>query len=150
MKQWFITFGWAALIVAGSIGCDSGYEQEKQVAPQVEKQAQSPESAMPSDSDTMATAAGALVAPEEADGANNNNEGVKHYEQGHWDVAQDHFIKALAVNPDLVEAHYNLALALDKLGQHGEATNHFQKALDLAPEDPRIKDSGILKAHLGG
>jgi len=39
---------------------------------------------------------------------------------------------------------------LDKLGNHGEATNHFTMALDLAPEDPRLKDSEILKAHVGG
>jgi Flp pilus assembly protein TadD len=93
---------------------------------------------------------GALLATAGTAGAEDNAEGVNHYQQGHWDVAQEHFQKALAANPDLPEAHYNLALALDKLGNHGEATNHFTMALDLAPEDPRIKDSGILKAHVGG
>ena len=92
----------------------------------------------------------ALLATEGADGAAENDEGVNHYQQGHWDVAQEHFNKALATNADLPEAHYNLALALDKLGNHGGATEHFKTALNLAPEDPRIKDSRILNAHVGG
>ena len=65
-------------------------------------------------------------------------------------MAKEHFDKALAANAKLPEAHYNLALALDKMGEHGEATSHFKTALELAPDDPRIKDSGILKAHVGG
>lgn len=92
---------------------------------------------------------GALMAPQDTAGSKENQEGVAHFEQGHWDAAQDHFLNALAVNPDLAEAHYNIALTLDKLGKHGEATEHFQVALDLAPNDPRIQDSSILKAHLG-
>jgi Flp pilus assembly protein TadD len=93
---------------------------------------------------------GALLATAGSAGAKENDEGVTHFQQKHWDVAQEHFTKALAINPDLPEGQYNLALALDKLGNHGEATNHFKMALNLAPEDPRIKDSGILKAHVGG
>jgi Flp pilus assembly protein TadD len=96
------------------------------------------------------TAESALLATEGVAGAEENAEGIKHYQQEHWDVAQEHFNKALAVNADLAEAHYNLALALDKLGNHGEATNYFKSALTLAPEDPRIKESGILKSHVGG
>lgn len=40
---------------------------------------------------------------------------------------------ALRESPDLVEAHYNLALALDRLGQKGEAENEYRKVLDLRP-----------------
>lgn len=61
--------------------------------------------------------------------------------------------EAPSANGTLAEAHYNLdnlALALDKLGKHGEATAHFKMALELAPEDPKIRDSGILKTHVGG
>ena len=92
----------------------------------------------------------ALMANKDAAGAAENNEGVDHYQQGHWDVAQEHFQKALAANVGLAEAHYNLALALDKLGKHGEAKKHFKMALDNAPTNPSIRDSGILKAHLAG
>ena len=45
-------------------------------------------------------------------------------------------------------AHYNLALALDKLGQHMSAAKHFKMAADLGQNNPEIQNSGILKAHL--
>ena len=135
------------LIVAG--GCDSGqYGQETKAEPKAESTPMAEGEAPPADA--MAKMGGALMAPEGAPGASDNAEGVKHFELGHWDVAKEHFNKALATNAKLAEAHYNLALALDKLGEHGEATNHFKTALELAPEDPRIKDSGILNAHVGG
>ena len=95
-------------------------------------------------------AAGALMASAGAAGATENDEGVNHFQQGHWDVAKEHFMKAIAANADLAEAHYNLALAMDKLGMHPEATTHFKKALELAPADPKIAESQILQAHVGG
>ncbi|MDD9819596.1 MAG: tetratricopeptide repeat protein [Nitrospira sp.] len=91
----------------------------------------------------------ALMASADVDGAEANNEGVEHYQQGHWDVAQEHFQKAVAANAELAEAHYNLALALDKQDKHREAVTHFQMALDHGSDNPDIANSGILKAHLG-
>ena len=136
-------------VVLLSGGCDSGqYGEETKTEPAAETMTMGEGEA--SHSGDMAKTGGALMAPEGAAGAAENDEGVKHFEQGHWDAAQEHFNKALAANAKLAEAHYNLALALDKLGDHGEATNHFKTALELAPEDPRIKDSGILQAHVGG
>lgn len=93
---------------------------------------------------------GALMAEEAEDGASENNEGVAHFKEGHWDVAEKHFREAIEANSELAEAHYNLALALDKQGNHGDATSHFKTALDLAPDDPNISDSQILKDHVGG
>jgi Flp pilus assembly protein TadD len=78
-----------------------------------------------------------------------NDEGVGHYKQGHWDVATDWFKKAVKADANLAEAHYNLALSLDKMGKHEEATAAFKKAAELAPSNPAIKDSTILKKHLG-
>ncbi|RMH06941.1 MAG: tetratricopeptide repeat protein [Nitrospirae bacterium] len=130
------------------VGCDSGqYGQESKTQPQAQGESMTQQKEQ---SASVATADGALLAPEDAAGAKENNEGVEHYQQGHWDVARDHFQKALAANANLPEAHYNLGLALDKLGEHSEAATHFKMALDLAPEDPRIKDSAILQAHVGG
>ena len=135
------------LVMLVSGGCDSGqYGQESKTKPE----GQPTEEAEAPPAMEMAKVEGALMASEGAPGASDNEEGVTHFEQGHFDVAKEHFIKALAANAKLAEAHYNLALALDKLGEHGEATNHFKTALDLAPEDPRIADSGILQAHIGG
>ena len=149
MKAQSLGLGVLFLVVLAGSGCDSGqYEQPTKTEPKTERTPM-PAAAAPK-AGVSSKVEGALLATEGAAGAKENDEGVNHYQQGHWDVAQAHFNKALATNADLPEAHYNLALALDKLGNHGEATNHFKTALDLAPEDPRIKDSGILKAHVRG
>ena len=91
----------------------------------------------------------ALMSPASSPGRADNDEGVGHYKQGHWDVATDWFKKAVKADPNLAEAHYNLALSLDKMGKHEDATAAFKKAADLAPANPTIKDSPILKKHLG-
>jgi len=145
------SLGLGALLLMGllSNGCDSGqYGESTTTEPKTESAlmltTETPSSGEPS------TVEGALLAAQEAAGAGDNAEGVNHFQQGHWEVALEHFTKALAANANLPEAQYNLALTLDKLGNHGEATKHFKMALNLAPEDSRIKDSGILKAHVGG
>ncbi len=101
---------------------------------------------------TATTAVGAdtaLMAPAGSLGRADNDEGVSHYKQGHWDVASDWFKKAIKADPNLAEASYNLALSLDKMGKHEDATASFKKAAELAPTNPAIKDSPILKKHLG-
>jgi Flp pilus assembly protein TadD len=77
-----------------------------------------------------------------------NNMGVDHYNQGHFDDALKHFQEAVQADPKSAEAHYNLALALDKTGDHKKATEHFKKAHELGRNNPDIQNSGILKAHL--
>src|SRR5207249_2570255 len=54
-----------------------------------------------------------------------NAEGIEHYNQGHWDVAKKHFSEAAKADPRSAEVHYNLALTLDKAGDHKGATEHF-------------------------
>ena len=90
----------------------------------------------------------ALIALASSPGRADNDEGVGHYKQGHWDVAADWFRKAVKADANLAEAHYNLALSLDKMGKHEDATAAFKKAAELAPANPAIKDSTILKKHL--
>jgi Flp pilus assembly protein TadD len=145
------SLGLGVLFIVGLIlsGCDSGqYGESTPTEPKSENALMlTTEHSAVGEPSTMG---GSLLATAGSAGAKENDEGVTHFQQEHWDVAQEHFNKALAINPDLPEGQYNLALALDKLGNHGEATNHFKMALKLAPEDPRIKDSGILKAHVGG
>jgi len=149
MNQRSFGIGLLFLMMLVWSGCDSGeYGKETKTEPKAESTPLSTAEA-PGRMETP-QAEGALMATVGAEGAAENDEGVNHFQQGHWDVAQEHFTKALAVNADLAEAHYNLALALDKLDKHGQATMHFKKALELAPADPKIAGSTILQAHVGG
>ena len=77
-----------------------------------------------------------------------NSEGIEHYNQEHWDVALGHFIKAVEADPASAEAHYNLALALDKTDRHKEAANEFKMAQDLGKDNPDIQNSKILLGHV--
>ena len=75
-------------------------------------------------------------------------DGIEHYEKGHWDVAQKHFTEAAKADPKSAEAHYNVALVLDKMGDHTGATQHFKTAYDLGKDNSDIQNSEILKKHL--
>jgi len=97
----------------------------------------------------QAGAAKPLDAPADAAGAGHNAEGIKHFNMGMWDNAELHFKGAVKENDKLAEAHYNLALALDKLGNHKDATKHFAEANKLGASNPAIANSEILKKHLG-
>ncbi|MFZ5875576.1 MAG: tetratricopeptide repeat protein [Nitrospirota bacterium] len=89
-----------------------------------------------------------LAAPAGSAGEAANAEGIKHYGAGHWEVAEKHFREAITADDNLAVAHYNLALALDNQDRHKEATQEFDRALKLAPDNPSIAESGILKGHL--
>ncbi len=73
-----------------------------------------------------------------ATAAQHNLKGSVHYKMGHWSAAKDHFVSAIEADPNLAESHFNLALALDKLDRHSEATTHFKKAAELAPDNKGI------------
>ena len=90
----------------------------------------------------------AVRAPDTSPGHADNAEGIEHYNQGHWDLAAHHFRKAIMADPDLVEAHFNLALAMDQLGKPHDARAEFKKAVDLAPDDQRMKDASMLKQSI--
>ncbi|OQW34734.1 MAG: hypothetical protein A4E19_17600 [Nitrospira sp. SG-bin1] len=79
--------------------------------------------------------------------ARHNDDGIVHYEMGHWSIAKDHFMSALEADPNLAEAHFNLGLALNKLNLQSEATAHFKKAAELAPANNAIVQSGAYRSH---
>jgi len=82
-----------------------------------------------------------------AEANKHNEEGISHYNQGHFDVALKHFQMASKIAPNVGEAHYNEALSLDALDRHGDATNHFYAARKHANGNAAILKSGILNAH---
>jgi len=93
---------------------------------------------------------GPLALPEGSDPEANthNDEGILHYKEGHLDIALKHFREAEKIKPEIGEIHFNVALALDKLGGHGDAAEHFKIAQDNANGNSLILASKILLAHI--
>lgn len=79
-----------------------------------------------------------------------NQEGIKHWNEGHYDVALKHFKESAAIDASNGEIHFNEAICLDKMGQHGKATMHFKAAKKRAGGNQAIVNSPILNAHIGG
>ena len=59
------------------------------------------------------------------------------FSAGQWDQAQAQYEHALTADPTLAEAHYDLALVLDRLGKEREAL-HYKEAANLAPGNRTI------------
>ena len=92
---------------------------------------------------------GPLSLPTESDPEANthNDEGILHYKEGHFDIALKHFREAGEIRSEIGEIHFNEALALDKLGDHGGASKHFKVAQENANGNALILESKILLAH---
>ncbi len=78
-----------------------------------------------------------------------NLKGIDQYHVGEWQAAFELFDSAIQVNPLLVEAHFNAALALHQLDRHEEATKYFERAGKLDPENRSILTSTLYRNHLG-
>jgi len=93
---------------------------------------------------------GPLNLPAESDPEANthNEEGILHYKEGHFDIALKHFREAGTTQSEIGEIHFNEALALDKLGDHGGASEHFKIAQENANGNALILESKILLAHI--
>ncbi len=60
--------------------------------------------------------------------------------RGNYDVAAEHYRKALQLSPGAAETHYNLAQLLIRQGHPAEAADLLRRSLELRP--------GYTKAHL--
>ena len=89
----------------------------------------------------------ALPAGSDPEANTHNDEGISHYKEGHFDIALKHFREAGKIQSEIGEIHFNEALALDKLGDHGDATKHFKVAQESANGNALILESKILLAH---
>jgi len=65
---------------------------------------------------------------------------LEMYERGRWAEAESELRKALSLNPDQAEWHYNLGMTLEASGRDLEALASYERAIELLPEqsDPLI------------
>ncbi|WP_285768914.1 rhomboid family intramembrane serine protease [Peribacillus sp. SI8-4] len=56
-------------------------------------------------------------------------------EQNDINQAKDYYEKSIKANPELHQAHYNLALIQMKLGAYAQAKEQAEKAVELAPDN---------------
>ncbi len=78
-----------------------------------------------------------------------HNLGIAFKQLGQVDAAVESYQKALAVNPDYVEAHNNLGNAYKELGQLDDAVKSYEKALAINPDftgaQNNLSDAKALK-----
>ncbi len=73
------------------------------------------------------------------------NEGTRFFQEGRWEAARQQFQSAVQRQGDLAEAHYNLALSMDRLGDQAGAKKHYIEAANLAPGHKVIWNSPPLR-----
>jgi len=82
--------------------------------------------------------------PEAVSSMKNGNQA---YVDGRWAEAREHYEHAIRVQPELAEAHYNLALTLDQLGNETDADEHYTQAANLAPGHSVIWNSRKFRRY---
>ncbi len=78
------------------------------------------------------------------------NYGAIHAELGEVDEALSGYETALRMDPDLIDANFNLALLLGELGRLSESEAYFDRVLELDPQDTaaRVHRASVI-ADLG-
>ena len=72
--------------------------------------------------------------------------GVVTQGEGHYREAREAYLRALAHDPKLADARYNLALLTHSIGADDEARHHLDELAAIAPNDPRLP---ALRVTLG-
>lgn len=62
-----------------------------------------------------------------------------HRKQKHFELAEDSFLKTLALQPDNAAAHYDLAELYDATGKNEQAEQHYDEVMRLAPASKYAK-----------
>jgi len=75
------------------------------------------------------------------------NEGNQFFASGRWQPAKVQYEKALQAQDTVAEAHYNLALTLDRLGNRETADKHYIEAANLAPGHKIIWNSRKFRRY---
>lgn len=72
-------------------------------------------------------------------------QGNKQFVAQDWAGAKAAYQQSIAAEPTLAEAHYNLGLTLDQLGDKTDAKKHYFEAANLAPGNKVIWDAPPLR-----
>lgn len=72
-------------------------------------------------------------------------EGNQVYAQHEWAAAKKIYLATIQADPTVAEAHYNLGLTLERLGEKAEARKHYVAAANLAPGNKVIWDAPPLR-----
>jgi len=69
---------------------------------------------------------------------------------GHWDAALDLIRRAVQINPDRAEAHYQMGIALQGMGRLDDAIAAYRLAIELKPDFAQAHNNlGIACKNLG-
>jgi Flp pilus assembly protein TadD len=82
-----------------------------------------------------------------ADAARAVEEGNRLFAAGQFESAKGQYEMAVNAQPSLAEAHYDLALAMEKLGNQQAAYKHYIEAADLAPGNKVIWNAPPLRRY---
>lgn len=74
-------------------------------------------------------------------------QGNRFLVQEDWVAARQMYLDTIQADPTLAEAHYNLALALERAGEKAEARKHYVAAANLAPGNKIIWDAPPLRKY---
>ncbi|MEE8612808.1 MAG: tetratricopeptide repeat protein, partial [Nitrospirales bacterium] len=74
-------------------------------------------------------------------------QGTQLFAAHHLEAAKKEYEAAIKIQPSLAEAHYNLALTLEQLGNPKEARHHYLEAANLAPGHKVIWNSPPLRRY---
>jgi len=79
-----------------------------------------------------------------------NNIGLSFLEQGRSEEGIQSFRRAIAINPELAPAHYNLGNATFKKGDFNAARKSFRRAVEIDSEYARaFFNLGVVESKLG-
>lgn len=67
--------------------------------------------------------------------------GVKYLEMNKLEIAKEHLQHALKGDSSNAQAHNALAVLFEKINNYGEARDHYETALKLAPDDLGIQNN---------
>jgi Flp pilus assembly protein TadD len=66
-------------------------------------------------------------------GAKEYRKGREAFKKGDKEAAKQHLQKAVEIDPEFADAHNDLGVVLENLGQHNTSVEQFQEAVKLAP-----------------